>query len=59
MNPIVLQAQAHGTGSEQALLLPALEAVAGYRKPETASIWPSRTSKPTFVTTTIASVPRA
>jgi hypothetical protein len=33
---IVLEAQAHGTGSEQALLVPALEAVGHYRKAETA-----------------------
>ncbi len=33
---IVLDAQAHGTGSEQALLLPAVEAVADYRKAQTA-----------------------
>lgn len=33
---VVLEAQAHGTGSEQALLMPALEAVAGYRATDTA-----------------------
>ncbi|MEW6037541.1 MAG: IS1182 family transposase [Pseudomonadota bacterium] len=34
-NQIVVEAQAHGTGSEQALLMPAVEAVEGLRTPET------------------------
>ncbi len=34
-NQIVIDAQAHGTGSEQALLMPAVQAVQGWRKPET------------------------
>ncbi|NOT69243.1 MAG: transposase [Methylophilaceae bacterium] len=32
---IILDAEAHGTGSEQALLLPAIKAVAAYMTPET------------------------
>ena len=38
---IIIEAQAHGTGSEQELLLPVVRATQAHATPATPSCWPS------------------